>query len=469
MHGFRDEGGLFGVAGSRQAAHYAYLGLHALQRRGLHGAGLVTSDGLLLRSHHGLGLIHDVFTGPDLQALGGHLAVGQVHHDPAGDPRSGSRAVDRPLVARYRDGQLAMAMVGELTNRVQLSIELREQGAVFSTRSDAEILVHLMARSTQNTLVNRLVDALWKVEGAFSLVLIAEDHLVAVRDPRGFRPLYLGRLDEAVLVASEVSAFDLLTASTIREVEPGEMIIVDPAGLSAVRPFPHRDASACALELIELARPDVMAMGRSVYQTRHRLGEHLAREHPCPSAQVVIGVPDDAVPAALGYSQRSGIPYRQGLLRAPYTGRSFVGPTRELHGLSHRLRYSAVSGALGVQEVVLVASTLVDEDQMAGLVSLLLEAGASKVHLRVASPLVRGACYYGVHTPTREELPLQRHRDLGALSRALGVSSLGHLSQEGMLRVLGGTQWCTGCLSGQYPLLPDERMEVQLSMFEGDE
>ncbi len=469
MHGFRDEGGLFGVAGSRRAAHYAYLGLHALQRRGLHGAGLVTFDGHLLRSHHGLGLIHDVFTGPDLRALDGHLAVGQVHHDPAGDPRSGSRAVDRPLVARYREGQLAIAMVGELTNRVALSTALRQQGAVFSTRSDAEILVHLMARSMQKTLVNRLVDALWKVEAAFSLVLIAEDHLVAVRDPRGFRPLYLGRLEEAAMVASEVSAFDLLGARTLREVEPGEMIIVDPNGMSAVHPFPHRDVAACAMELIELARSDVMALGRSVYQTRHRLGERLAREQPCAGADVVIGVPDHAIPAALGYAQLSGIPYRQGLVRAPYTGRSFVEPTRELQGLRHRLRLSAVSGALAGQEVVLVASSLVIEDEMAGLVSLILQAGAKGVHLRVASPLVRGACYYGVHTPTREELPLHRHRDLRSLAGALGVSSLAHLSQQGLARVLGGTQWCTGCLSGQYPLLPDERMEVQLSMFEGDE
>ena len=324
MDAFADESGVFGVAGHRQAAHLTYLGLHAQQHRGEVGAGMVVSDASLLTPHHGAGLVQEVFGGPQLQGLGGTLALGQVHGSP------GAMLTARPLLARYQGGQVALAMSGAFTNASVLRDELKTQGALFSTLSDGEVLLHLVARSVKTTFVNRLVDALFQLEGAYSLLLMNEDRMVAVRDPRGFRPLWIGRAEGGVVFAEEDGAIRFAGADVRREVEPGEMVVVDDGGMRSVRPFQRQPAASCVHELTGLARSDARVFGRAAYELRVGLGERLATEQPCPQADVVVGVPDSGVPAAVGFSRIARVPFQHGLLRAPFTGRRYVEPSAEV-------------------------------------------------------------------------------------------------------------------------------------------
>lgn len=457
MQAFRAEGGLFGIMQHRQAAHLVYLGLHAIQHRGIHGAGLVVSDGSIARSHYGKGLVHDVFNGTDLQTLAGRIGIGQVHNDLVVTERTCFR--DRPFTGRYQGGNLAVAFVGHLTNARALRAELKAEGALFSSRFDAEVLLHLMARSSQATFVNRLVEALWRVEGAYALLVASDEHLVAVRDPRGFRPLLLGTVDGAAAVATEDAPFLLLGGEITREVEPGEMIILDPKGASAIRPFLRQGPAACSAEVFTLTRPDAHPFERPAYRIRAELGARLAEEHPAVGGQVVVALPD-AVPAGLGFSRAASIPFEHGLMRAPYTGRHVLEPAKEVRGLGSRLQVEVVPDTVAELRVVLVVAALSSGIPARQWVRQLREAGASEVHLRVAAPPATKTCPYGVLIPG--VIDPEGDPDLGA-------DSVGSLSRRGLHEVLGlerdgASAWCDACMGGELPL-PPEAPDSQLDMF----
>jgi len=466
---------VFGIAGHRLAAHLTYIGLHALQHRGMDGAGIVVSDGDLLRGIHGTGLVQEAFGGTLLQGLRGQSAVGQVVRSGRDAQRAATAAQNLPLLARYRGGQVAVAMTGRFTNGQQLRQDLKDAGALFTTLTDAEILLHLLATSRQKTLVNRLVDALWHVEGAFSIVLVSEDRMIAVRDPHGFRPLLRGRHEGATVVASEDGPIRFLGGEIRGEVEPGQMVIVDERGESAVRPFQRRPQAACIQEYVEIAPADAHVFGQATYSLRVALGERLARERPSPQAQVVVSLPGPATPIGVGYARVAGLPAKEGLVQAPYTGRNYVEPPQELQDFGARLRWTPVPAVVDQQVVVLVAASVTTGELVRKAVRLLRSAGAREVHLRVASPPVTGTCHYGVSSPTADELATSRHGGTVELSGWLGTESVGFLSLDSLHAIIGrrtdGTPlWCDGCFSGNYPVVPAEELEKeQLPLFDAGE
>ncbi|MCK6505494.1 amidophosphoribosyltransferase [Myxococcota bacterium] len=459
---FHEECGVFGILGDSEAANLAYLGLHALQHRGQEGAGIAATDGSTIRLVRGQGLVGDVFGGPEIAGLRGHAAIGHVRYSTTGED---SLRNVQPFVVRYQRGQLAIAHNGNLTNASLLRDELERRGSIFGTSSDTEVILHLVAASQQTTFINRLVEALSQVEGAYSLVLLTEDTLVAVRDPHGFRPLVLGRRGEAWAVASETCALDLIGAQVVREIEPGEMVIVDRDGVQALRPFPRRPRRACIFEHIYFARPDSEVFGMSVYETRLQLGRLLAREHPVP-ADVVVPVPDSGVAGALGYAEHSGIPYQRGLLRSHYVGRTFIEPSQQIRDFGVKLKLAPVKSVLAGKRVVVVDDSIVRGTTSRKIVRLLREAGAAEVHLRITAPPTRGSCFYGVDTPTSDELIAHRH-DVEGIRTWLGADSLGYLSLEALRKAQGRDQgrFCEACFSLDYPVDPrpeDRVQQVQL-------
>lgn len=465
MEGFVDGSGLFAVVRHRDAAHLTWLGLHALQHRGNGGAGLAASDGDLVRYRHGVGAVPEALPAGSLAALTGSLAVGQIYgRGLPGAPALEGDAGERMLFGRWAGGQLAVALAGRFTNGTRLRRELKERGALFHTASDAEVLVHLLAHSGQRTFVNRLVDALWKVDGAFTAVVCSEDRVVAVRDPRGFRPLLLGRLGEAALLSSDDAAIRFVGGTVQRELQPGEMVILDERGAQTVQPFPKRRRSACAQELVALARSDAQAFGSHAYDVRLGLGQRLAREAPCPDARVVVGLPGAAEPIAIGYGRAARIPCERGLLGLPWAGRvdEPAGGASDLDARSH---LAVVPAVVEGRPVVLVTPTLVTGQGVRAAATLLREAGASAVHVRVASPLVRSSCFYGVSSPTVDELLANRNQ---AVADALGATSLACLSMEAMLDQLGHRSaeqsFCHACFDGEFPLPPEEP-DDQLPLF----
>lgn len=446
MEGFVDSSGLFAVARHRDAASLTWLGLHALQARGTAGAGVVASDGEFVRFQRGRGLVPDILaSSPD--ELHGRLAVGQVWgRGPAdGLPAEALDPAERMVFARWAEGRIGVALSGRLTQATRIRRELEETGALFQGPSDAEVLAHLIARSTQRTFVNRLVDALWKVEGAYSLLVCTEDRLVAVRDPRGFRPLVLGRLDEAVLLASDDAAIRAVGGEARRELRPGEMIVVDARGVQSVQPFARRPGAACAQELVTIAPPDARVFGRDVHAFRLALGERLAKDAPCPVADVVVGTPGPGETLARGYARAAGLPCEPGLVAARTWGR-VEAPT------ARSLPIAAVPGAVSRRIVALVVPAVLTGQGVRAAVERLRRAGAPAVHLRVASPPVRGACPYGPAGPTVDELLTSRPE----AGPTLEADSVGALTVEGLRAVLGedGT-WCRACLDLDLPLPPD--------------
>ncbi|MFT5680055.1 MAG: amidophosphoribosyltransferase [Myxococcota bacterium] len=466
MSSFRDECGVFGVFGDPDAANLTYLGLHALQHRGQEGAGIAASDGTLIRTERGLGLVGDVFNADRLTRLPGTMAIGHVRYSTAGG--SSLRNV-QPFTVRYRDGQVSVAHNGNIVNAAALKTELEARGSIFNTTSDTEVILHLIAGSPQSTFVNRLVDALARVSGAYSLVVMTGDTLVAVRDPMGFRPLVLGKCGDAWVVCSETCALSLIDGELVREVEPGEMVIIDADGLQSLRPFPEQPRRACVFEHIYFARPDSEVFGKSVYKQRVALGSLLADEHPVP-ADVVIPVPDSGTPGALGFSQRSGIPFQIGLLRSHYVGRTFIEPNQQIRDFGVKLKLSPLKGVLAGKRVVVVDDSIVRGTTSRKIVRMLRKAGASEVHLRITAPPTTGGCYYGVDTPNREELIAHR-MDVAQICEHLGADSLGYLSLEGLRTVQGSGRggYCEACFSGDYPIAPPEADDdgAQLPLFEG--
>jgi len=441
--------GIFGIVGHPEASNLAYLGLHALQHRGQESAGIVASDGQGLRAHREMGLVADIFTAPVLEKLPGNAAIGHVRYSTAGVSHLKNA---QPLSVEYVGGHLSIAHNGNLVNAQELRTALEADGAIFQSDSDTEVIIHLIARSKQSTFEQKLVEALSKVKGAYSLLLLTATKLVAVRDPNGFRPLVLGRLKNSWVLASETTALDLIEAEYIRELEAGEMVVIDEGGLKASQPFPPTRLGRCIFEHVYFAKPDSVLFGTSVYETRKELGRQLAKEQPAPGADLVIAVPDSGVPAAIGYAQASGIPYDVGLIRSHYVGRTFIEPQQSIRHFGVKLKLSAVRQVLKGKRVVVVDDSIVRGTTSRKIVKMLKAAGALEVHLRISSPPTQWPCFYGIDTPSRQELIASSHT-VEEIARYVTADTLGYITLEGLGAAVGDRErntFCTACFSGKY-------------------
>ncbi|MEN0065891.1 MAG: hypothetical protein AAGA48_27370 [Myxococcota bacterium] len=471
MEGFTDTGGLFAVAGHREAVHLTYLGLHAQQHRGTDGVGLAASDGSLLRLRHAEGFVAQALDGASLQLLPGQVAMGVVYgSDTAALPAPtleipGSSRGDQLVFGRLSTGQVACAISGHFTNGARLRRELTANGALFQTPSDAELLLHLLAQSTQRTFVNRLVDALWKVQGAYSLIVMTEEHLVAVRDPSGFRPLSLGRLGDAMVVATEDSAIRFVGGEVRRDIRAGEMVVFDGRMQQGVRPFSPAELHPCVHEYVSLARPDAQVFGRAVHPIQVALGERLANEAPCVQADVIIPVPG-AEAHGHGFAKAMERPLLDGILRDPFTVLHLEEPPAGLPHFGTRAHFRPIPAAVQGQIVCLVAPSLTTGHVLRKAIALLQEAGAKEVHLRIASPQIRAACPYGVASPAAEQLATEHEGDPAAW---LGAATVAWLSLIALQQVAAGTTpgdgRCDACFSGKVPLVYEET-DDQLPLFD---
>ncbi|HUJ29785.1 MAG TPA: amidophosphoribosyltransferase [Candidatus Acidoferrum sp.] len=445
---FRDECGVFGIFGHPEAAKLAYLGIYALQHRGQESAGIASSDGVDVHAHKALGLVQEIFTPEVIARLQGGAAISHTRYSTAGDT---SLTNAQPVVIDCNRGKLALGHNGNLTNALEVRRRLEHRGSIFQTTSDTEVIVHLVARSAARNLPGALADALSQVEGAYSLVLLTRDELYAIRDPRGFRPLNLGRLDGAWVVASETCAFDLIDAEYVREIEPGEMVRISNSGIESIRFAPEKPHQYCIFEHVYFSRPDSVVFGRPVNQSRERLGRLLAREHPV-EADIVAPVPDSGVPAAVGYAAESGIPFRMALIRNHYVGRTFIEPEQAIRDFGVKLKLNPVRRMLEGQRIVLVDDSIVRGTTSRKIVRMVREAGATEVHVRISCPPTISPCYYGVDTPRRDELIASR-QSVEEIRQFLGADSLGYLSLESMRAAVEDTggKFCTSCYTGNYP------------------
>ncbi len=445
---FHDECGVFGIFGHEEAAKLAYLGLYALQHRGQESAGIATADGSAILTHKGMGLVQEIFTPEVIERLSGWLAMGHTRYSTAGDT---SLANAQPVVIDCNKGKLALGHNGNLTNALEWRRKLEHRGSIFQTTSDSEVIVHLIARSSARNLPGALAEALNLVEGAYSLLLLTRDELYAVRDPRGFRPLNLGRLGGTWVVASETCAFDLIEAEYVREIEPGEMVRISRSGVESIHFAPEKAHQFCIFEHVYFSRPDSLVFGRPVNESRERLGRLLAREHPA-DADLVVPVPDSGVPAAVGYANQSGIPFRMALIRNHYIGRTFIQPLQAIRDFGVKLKLNPVRRILEGQRVVLVDDSIVRGTTSRKIVRMVREAGAAEVHMRISCPPTISPCYYGVDTPTREEL-IASHNSVEEIQKFLEADSLGYLSLRSLREALGDAEnaFCTSCYTGVYP------------------
>jgi amidophosphoribosyltransferase len=463
--------GVVGIYGNPEASNLAYLGLYALQHRGQESAGIVATDGEHLRRVREMGHVNDIFTADRLAHLPGHAAIGHVRYSTAGDSTEKNA---QPIAVEYGGGSVAVGHNGNLVNAVELRERLEADGSIFSTTSDTEVIVHLIARSKERTLPERVADALSQVRGAYSLVFLSEGQLMAVRDPMGFRPLVLGKIEKPTglsptwVVSSETCAFELIGAEFVRDVEPGEMIIIDKDGLRSLRPFGGQAPRRCIFEWVYFARPDSTLDGHSVYRARERMGRRLAVEHPV-DADVVIPVPDSGVAAAIGYARQTGIPYDQGLMRSHYMGRTFIEPSQQIRHFGVKLKLSPVREVLAGKRVVVVDDSIVRGTTSRKIVGMIRAAGAKEVHMRISSPPTIGPCRYGIDTPTREEL-IASHHTVVQIRDFVGADSVGYLSLPGLYASVEGTKegdktpvperatgqgFCDACFSGNYPIDPE--------------
>ena len=450
-----EECGVFGIFGHPDAAAHAALGLHALQHRGQESAGIVSTDGSIFHSHRALGRVGDIFSsGEVIDALAGRAAIGHNRYSTQGAPEV--RNI-QPLFADIATGGLSIAHNGNLTNALSLRADLVSHGCIFQSTSDTEVIVHLIAISRQERLVERMIEALGRVHGAYSLVALTRDSMIGVRDPHGVRPLVLGQLDGAMILASETVAFDIIGASFVRDVEPGEMVIVTDGGVESVKPFRPAASRFCIFEYIYFARPDSVSEGIGVYEARRRIGAELAREAPAP-ADVVVPVPDSGVPAAIGFAAEAGLPFELGIIRNHYVGRTFIEPTDRIRHLGVKLKHNANRRLIEGRRVVLVDDSIVRGTTASKIVEMVRSAGAGSVHMRIASPPTAHSCFYGVDTPTRDKLLAARH-DVDAMARSIGVDSLAFLTIDGLYRAMGEPgrdaerpAYCDACFSGDYPI-----------------
>ncbi|KAK9082602.1 hypothetical protein Scep_029073 [Stephania cephalantha] len=450
----REECGVVGIFGDPEASRLCYLALHALQHRGQEGAGIVAVHDNVLKSITGVGLVSDVFNQSKLDQLPGSSAIGHVRYSTAG---SSMLKNVQPFVAGYRFGSVAVAHNGNLINYTSLRASLEDTGSIFNTTSDTEVVLHLIAISKARPFFLRIVDACEQLQGAYSMVFLTEDKLVAVRDPHGFRPLVMGRRSNGSIVfASETCALDLIEATYEREVNPGEVLVVDKDGVKSMCLLPHFERKACIFEHIYFAQPNSVVFGRSVYQSRRNYGEILATKAPV-DCDVVIAVPDSGMVAALGYAAKAGVPFEQGLIRSHYVGRTFIEPSQKIRDFGVKLKLAPVRAVLEGKRVVVVDDSIVRGTTSSKIVRLLKEAGAKEVHMRIASPPIIGSCYYGVDTPSSEEL-ISNRMTVEEVRDFIGCDSLAFLPFDSLKNMLGedSNGFCYACFSGNYPVLPRE-------------
>jgi amidophosphoribosyltransferase len=481
---FHDQCGVFGVFGHGEAANITYLGLHALQHRGQESAGIVTTDGEQLFAHRAMGLVQDAFSAEQLQRLPGHTAIGHVRYSTAGGSHLRNA---QPFAVDYAHGSLAVCHNGNLTNADELRAELESEGSIFCSTSDSEVFVHLIARSKAIALEDRVADALSRVKGAYSLLFLVEDTMIAVRDPRGIRPLCLGILPsrkDAHVIASEPISFDLIGAEYVRDVEPGEMLIIDATGIRTRRLAEQAEPQSCIFEYVYFARPDSHLAGRSVYEVRKAFGRALATENPI-DADVVIPVPDSGVPAGIGFAGERKIPFEMGLIRSHYVGRTFIEPQQSIRHFGVRLKLNPVESIIRGKRVVVVDDSIVRGTTSRKIIKMVRDAGAREVHLLISSPPTQWPCYYGIDTPTRRELIASSH-SVEEIARYVTADSLAYLSLEGMLAAVSNagepgdgptnvesakkrtpmppSHFCHACFSGRYaiPFSPTVRRPTRL-------
>ena len=452
---FHDECGVFGIFGAKEASNLAYLGLHALQHRGQESAGIVTVEDGQLFAHRAMGLVQECFSPEQLKRLPGEVAIGHVRYSTAG----GSHARNaQPLAVDTAHGSIALGHNGNLTNAEELRATLEARGSIFTSATDTEVIVHLIALSRAAGLVDKVIDALSQVRGAYSLVVMSAEMIIAVRDPMGVRPLVLGRLDKAHVVASEPCSFELIGAEYVRDLEPGEMLVINDQGLRTLKPFPKRPKHLCVFEYIYFARPDSRIEGRSVYATRKALGRRLAIEHPI-DADVVIPVPDSGVPSAIGFAEQSGIPYDMGLVRSHYVGRTFIEPSQSIRHFGVKLKLSPVAESLRGKRIVVCDDSIVRGTTSRKIVKMIRDAGAREVHMRISSPPTQWPCFYGIDTPSRRELIAASH-STDEIARYITADSVGYMSIGAMLEAVRGelpadlqeSGMCHACFSGDYPI-----------------
>jgi amidophosphoribosyltransferase len=460
---FHDRCGLFGIFGHPEAAHITYLGLYAQQHRGQESAGIVSSDGERLRIEKGMGLVNDIFTDDRLALLLGDRAMGHVRYSTAGDTVAANA---QPYLIECHRGPIAVGHNGNLVNAAILRHELEAAGSIFQSTSDTEVILHLYARSHRERLEDAIAASLSKVMGAFSLLFLTNDALVAARDPWGFRPLVLGRLNGAPVVCSETCALDLIDAEYVRDIEPGELVIADRDGVRSYHPFPPEPVSQCVFEHIYFARPDSQVFGRNVLSSRLLLGRQLAREAPA-DADIVVPVPDSGMGAALGFAQESGLPFEWGLIRNHYVGRTFIEPTQSIRSFGVKIKLNPVRSILEGRRVVLIDDSIVRGTTSRKIVGMVRAAGAREVHLRISSPPTTGPCHYGIDTPRRSEL-IASHQTVEEIRTYVAADSLAYMSHEGLLKAVSdpeGKRHCTACFSGRYPVAVNHT-EDQLGLFD---
>ncbi len=450
----REECGVFGVFGHPEAALLTALGLHALQHRGQEACGIATFDGKLFHNERHAGLVGDAFSGPDMrERLPGHMSIGHNRYSTSG--RTAPRNI-QPIFADLATGGFAVAHNGNLTNARELRSELVESGSIFQSTMDTEVILQLIARSERGTLVERVVDAIRRIDGGYGLVGLTETALIGVRDPVGLRPLVLGKLGSAYILASETCALDIIGAQFIREIENGEIVVIDETGVESIRPFPARPPSPCVFEYVYFARPDSIVQGRSVYEVRRRMGRQLARETGV-EADVIVPVPDSGVPAAIGFSEESGLPFQLGIIRNHYVGRTFIEPTQLGRELSVSKKHSPNRAILEGQRVILVDDSIVRGNTSRKIVQMVRDAGAREIHFRSASPPITHPDFYGIDMAAKGEL-LAARKTIEEMARHLAVDTLGFLSVPGLYKAIGGLtrddgapQFADHCFTGDYP------------------
>src|ERR1043166_3673150 len=460
---FKDECGVFGIFGHPEAANMTYLGLYALQHRGQESAGIAASDGQQVRVSKAMGYVADVFNSDTLATLPGRSAIGHVRYSTAGESRLANA---QPFLIDCAHGQISICHNGNLVNASELKEMLVKHGSIFQSSTDTEVVLHLYARSSEPTAEDAVIDAVSQVQGAFSFVMMTRDKLIAVRDPHGFRPLALGRLEDAYVVCSETCAMDLIGATFVRDIEPGEVLVISSAGTKSIRPFPPAHLAQCVFEHVYFSRPDSYVFGKSVNEVRTNLGRVLAREQGI-DADVVVPVPDSGVCAAMGFADESKSPLRMGLIRNHYVGRTFIQPQSAIRHFGVKVKLNPVKSILEGKRVVLVDDSLVRGTTSRKIVKMVRQAGAKEVHVRISCPPTISPCFYGVDTPRKSEL-IAATKSLEEIREFLDADSIGYLSHEGLMSAVGSghTSYCSSCYTGVYPVsFPrDEATYLQLAL-----
>ncbi len=462
MAKLREECGVFGIYDHPAAANFTYLGLYSLQHRGQESAGIVSTDGERLYSHREMGLVTEVFDEESISLLKGSTAIGHVRYSTTG---SSNNKNTQPLMMNYEKGELAIGHNGNLTNSKTLRYNLEKEGSIFQSTTDTEVIVHLIARSKEKTFLGRTIEALGKCRGAYSLVFLTPKGLAAARDPHGFRPLVLGKIDNSYVVASETCAFDLIEATFIREIEPGEIVLVNKSGIRSFKPFQEEKRNYCVFENIYFSRPDSFSGGQNVYQMRKNMGRQLAIEYPV-DADIVVAVPDSGTPAAMGYAEQIGIPFETGFLRSHYIGRTFIEPQQVIRNFGVKLKLSVIKEVINGKRVVVVDDSIVRGTTSRKIVKMIRDAGAKEIHMRISSPPMKFSCYYGIDTPLKEEL-IANSLEVDQIKDYITSDSLGYLSTEGIAKAISGLPdgspgFCFACFSGDYPVeITDKKVQHQ--------